>query len=286
MFDTIAIVGIGLIGGSLAAALKQAGVVKTVIGIDRNQQALSYAFEQGFIDRYCREIKQLPKSTELIVLATPVRQTLSLLSAVDRISNSEIIVTDVASVKGEVVECARKILKNKFSQFVPAHPIAGSEQSGIGAARANLFDGKIVVLTPTEKSNRHAVKRVTQLWQACGAKLIDMNSNEHDIVYAGLSHLPHLLSALFVNSIAQSELIRSSQKLAGSGYRDFTRIAGSDPDLWADILLSNRSAVLDFLDQYIVDTVALRKALQEKETDVLRQLFISAKRVLSCINQE
>ncbi|MDP3124024.1 MAG: prephenate dehydrogenase/arogenate dehydrogenase family protein, partial [Thiobacillus sp.] len=247
--DTLAIVGTGLIGGSFALALKQAGAVRRVLGVGRNPARLTIARELELIDGVA-DYAQAGQA-DCILLALPVGETEAVLRQLAPHLKPGAIITDAGSTKRNVVEAARAALGERFTDFVPGHPIAGSEQSGPGAARADLFQGKKVLLTPLAETRPDALETVKALWLATGAQVEMLDAAQHDRVFAAVSHLPHLAAFALVDELAQREDGDTFFRLAASGFRDFTRIAGSSPEMWRDIALANKQALLTELDAYL-----------------------------------
>lgn len=275
MIDTLALVGTGLIGGSFALALKTAGAVRRVIGVGRNAARLTQARELGLIDAVgdWREAGV----ADCVMLAVPVGETSRILAQLAPHLSAETIVTDAGSTKVDVVDAARATLGARFADFVPGHPVAGSEQSGPAAARADLYQGKKVVLTPSADTRQDAVERVRSLWEATGARVETLDAVLHDRVFAAVSHLPHMAAYALVAEIAQRADSEVFFRFAASGFRDFTRIAGSSPAMWRDIALANRSALLDELDAYVAALEALRNAVGAGDADTLFELFARAR---------
>jgi prephenate dehydrogenase len=273
--EKLAIVGTGLIGGSFSLALKQAGAVRTVLGVGRNPARLTVARELGLIDRAVdwNEAGQ----ADCILLALPVGETEAVLNHLAPHLKAGAIVTDAGSTKVNVVVAARAALGARFVDFVPGHPIAGSEQSGPGAARADLYQGKKVVLTPQADTRPDALATVTALWQAAGAQVEMLDADLHDRVFAAVSHLPHLAAFALVDELAQRTDGDTFFRYAASGFRDFTRIAGSSPEMWRDIALANREAVLVELDAYLAALQALRNAVSAEDAEALLAIFSRAR---------
>ena len=273
--EKLTLVGTGLIGGSFALALKQAGAVREVLGVGRNPARLTVARELGLIDRAVdwSEAGQ----ADCILLALPVGETGAALQQLAPHLKAGAIVTDAGSTKLNVVEAARAALGTRFADFVPGHPIAGSEQSGPGAARADLYRGKRVVLTPQADTRADAVATVKALWEAAGAQVETLDAAQHDRIFAAVSHLPHLAAFALVDDLAQREDGDTFFRFAASGFRDFTRIAGSSPEMWRDIALANREAVLAELDAYVAALQALRQAVDAEDADALLKMFSRAR---------
>lgn len=242
----LAVVGVGLIGGSFAAALRAAGAVGRVLGVGRNAQSLAQAKRLGLIDEVA-DAAEAAAQADLIFLSTPVGAMPAVLAAMAPYLRASSIVTDGGSTKQDVIAAARAGLGARIGQFVPGHPIAGSEQTGPEAARTDLYRGRHVVLTPLPENAEPGVAQVRAAWAACGARVSLMPAAEHDQVLASVSHLPHLIAAAYVAQIAESGDAQRRLGYAGSGFRDFSRIAAGSAEMWRDILLANREAVLQEL---------------------------------------
>ncbi len=273
--EKLALVGTGLIGGSFALALKQAGAVREVLGVGRSPARLTVARELGLIDRAVDwdEAGQ----ADCILLALPVGETGAVLQQLAPHLKAGAIIADAGSTKLNVVEVARAALGARFADFVPGHPIAGSEQSGPGAARADLYRGKRVVLTPQADTRTDAVATVKALWEAAGAQVEMLDAAQHDRIFAAVSHLPHLAAFALVDELAQRADSDTYFRFAASGFRDFTRIAGSSPEMWRDIALANREAVLAELDAYLAALQALRSAVSAEDAAALLAIFSRAR---------
>jgi prephenate dehydrogenase len=273
--DKLAIVGTGLIGGSLALALKQAGAVGEVLGVGRSAASLELAKQRGLIDRAVDWAQA--GQADCILLALPVGETEAVLKNLAPHLKTGAIVTDAGSTKANVVAAARTILKGRFGDFVPGHPIAGSEQSGPAAARADLYQGRRVVLTPGPDTRSDALATVRALWEAAGAQVETLDAALHDRVFAAVSHLPHLAAFALVDELAQRADGDTFFRFAASGFRDFTRIAGSSPEMWRDIALANREALLVELDAYLAALQALRNAVSAEDAEALLAIFSRAR---------
>jgi len=268
----LAVIGVGLIGGSFALALKQAKAVTHVVGVGRNAANLKLALERGIIDSSAPDPATAARGADLILISTPVAQFPAVLAS---LADAKAIITDGGSTKRDVIAAARKALGKRISQFVPAHPIAGAEKSGAAAASADLFRGKRVVLTPLEENSQQSISKVEEAWKACGANVSRMNAEEHDAVLATVSHLPHLLAFALVHEVARRENSAQLFSFAAGGFRDFTRIASSDPEMWRDICAANRDRLLEELSRYSkkLDQVI---ALLDRPAD-LEKLFAEAR---------
>jgi len=275
MIDKLALIGTGLIGGSFALALKQAGAVREVLGVGRTPASLNTALERGLIDRVA-DWKDAGQA-DCILLALPVGETEAALKQLAPHLKPDAIVTDAGSTKVNVVAAARAALGARFPDFVPGHPIAGSEQSGPVAARADLYQGKKVVLTPLPETRATALETVKALWHATGAQVETLDVALHDRVFAAVSHLPHLAAFALVDELAQRADGDTYFHFAASGFRDFTRIAGSSPEMWRDIALANREAVLAELDAYIAALKSLQAAVSTEDAVALLEIFSRAR---------
>ncbi len=269
----LVIFGVGLIGGSVALALKKAGSAPLIVGVGRSIESLNQALKLNVIDTLETNIHKAVGDADLILIATPVAQTAGILRSIKPHLNKQAVITDAGSTKGDVLSCAKEILGEQFNQFVGGHPIAGAEKSGVSAANSDLFLGKNVVLTPALETNIHAVTGVTQLWKACGAKVSEMTAENHDSIFAAVSHLPHLLAFALVDDIASRPNAAQLFSFAASGFRDFTRIAGSSPEMWRDISLANKTALLSELTAYQDELSQLKKLLTNKDGAGLQALF-------------
>ncbi len=275
IIDTLALVGTGLIGGSFSLALKQAGAVREMVGVGRNPARLTIARELGLID-HVADWAQAGQA-DCILLALPVGETEAVLRQLAPHLKPGAIVTDAGSTKANVVAAARAALGTRFADFVPGHPIAGSEQSGPGAARADLYRGKRVVLTPQADTRTDAVSTVRALWEATGAQVETLDAAQHDRIFAAVSHLPHLAAFALVEELACRDDGETFFRFAASGFRDFTRIAGSSPEMWRDIALANRDALLAELDAYGAALQVVRAAVSGEDAETLLKIFSRAR---------
>jgi prephenate dehydrogenase len=276
-FGKVVIFGAGLIGGSFALGLKAAGAVEEVVGFGRTPATLRSAQELGVIDRAGINPAHEVGDADLILIATPVAQMPEILARIEPYLGPQTIVTDGGSTKGDVVAAARAALKGRIGQFVPAHPIAGAENSGPAAARFDLYQGKKVVVTPLPENGDDTLDRVKRAWSLCGADIYELVPEDHDRVFAAVSHLPHLLSFALVHDLAVREDAEMFFTFAASGFRDFTRIAASHPEMWRDICLANREALIGELDSYRRQLDELRDALAEGDGRHLEEVFGSAR---------
>ncbi len=272
----IAIFGVGLIGGSFALALKRSGVTASIVGYGRTPAPLLRALELGLIDVIADSVEHAVIDADLILVAAPVAQTGAILRAIAPWLQVDTIVTDAGSTKTDVVAAARAALGGKAAQFVPGHPIAGRELNGPDAAVADLFVGKKVVLTALPENSVVAIERVAAVWRLCGAVLHQLSAADHDRVFAAVSHLPHLLSYALVDDIARKPHADVLFQFAASGFRDFTRIAGSSPEMWRDIALANQPALLIELDAYLQRLQDLRAMLAQRDGAAIESIFGNA----------
>jgi len=277
LFRKVVIFGVGLIGGSFALALRKANAVAEVVGFGRSESTLQQAQQLGIINRIGRDAATEVGDADLVLLATPVGQMAELMARIAPHLGAHTLVTDGGSTKSDVAREAYAQLGSKVAQFVPAHPIAGAEQSGAAAARADLYAGKKVVLTPLPENTPEAVARVQAAWQACGANIYRLTCAEHDTVFAAVSHLPHLLSFALVHDLAQRDNRDLLLSFAASGFRDFTRIAASSPEMWRDICLANHEALLQELQLYIAELTKMSAALAAGDAAQLEQTFRTAR---------
>lgn len=271
--NKLLIFGVGLIGGSLALALKRAHAVQQIVGVGRSGDNLQAALDLGVIDTAVTDLESALADTDMVVIATPVAQIPAILASIAPHLGADTIVTDVGSSKSDVMRHARHILQNRFERFVAGHPIAGAEKSGVTAANADLFIGKNVVLTPVADTSTHALAAVSQMWQATGARISQMSAEAHDGIFAAVSHLPHLLAFALVDELSQRANAAQLFDFAASGFRDFTRIAGSSPEMWRDISLANRDALLGELAAYQDELAQLRTLLENHDGAGLHALF-------------
>jgi prephenate dehydrogenase len=275
-FGSVAIVGVGLIGGSFALALKQAGRVDRVIGIGRRQESVATALKLGVIDQAATDMSAA-RGADVVLLAMPVGQMPGTMSALASHLSAEAIVTDAGSTKQDVVACARQHLGATLTRFVPAHPIAGAEQSGAEAARADLYRDRDVILTPLPETDATAAKVVGELWRACGARVSTMAPETHDQVFGAVSHLPHLVAYALVDMLARRPNSAQLFGFAGAGFRDFTRIAGSSPEMWRDIALANRDVLRGELADLRQRLAVISTLLDEGDAAQLERIFSNAR---------
>ncbi|AWD32528.1 Prephenate dehydrogenase [Candidatus Kinetoplastibacterium sorsogonicusi] len=268
----LGIIGVGLIGGSFALSLRNKNRVGKVIGVGRNNDSLINAKNLGIID-VISSLEEVSNIANMIVISTPVSYFSSLFKKILPTLNDSVIITDVGSTKVEVIKQARLILGKKISQFIPAHPMAGSDESGPQAANAELFQNRKVIITPLEDNLPSDINYIKNAWNICGANVLKMLPKEHDDVMAAVSHIPHLLSSIYMSCITKSENVDLLLSIAGSGFKDFTRIAGSSSEMWSDIFLSNKSAVLSYMNSIQLTISDFIKLIENNDINKLRFLL-------------
>ena len=273
-FARVAVIGVGLIGGSFALALKQAGRVSHVVGAGRSRANLDTARERGILDSIATDAATAARNADVVLISTPVAQFRKVLG---QLRDCKGIITDAGSTKRDVVAAARAALGPNIAQFVPGHPVAGAELSGAAAANAELFRNRRVILTPLKENSAQSVDRIEALWNACGARVTQLSPEEHDDVLAAVSHLPHLLAFALVHDIAGRGNAEQLFSYAAGGFRDFTRIASSHPEMWRDICVANRDRLLKELDAFSAKTGEMRKLLEAGDGAALEKLFAEAR---------
>jgi prephenate dehydrogenase len=277
MIRKLAIIGVGLIGGSMARALREEGVVQEVVGCGRGKANLDKAVELGVVDHYTHAVEKAVQGADFVVLAVPLGAMQSSFEALQGVLAEDAVVTDVGSVKGSVVEDARRVFGRVPAFFVPGHPIAGTERSGVEAAFAELFRNRRVILTPLQETDPGALDRVEQAWKLCGAEVTRMSVAHHDEVLAATSHLPHMLAYSLVDSLARLKENDEIFRYAAGGFRDFTRIASSNPTMWRDICLANSQALGQMLQRFADELKDLAALLHAGDSEGLLALFERAK---------
>jgi prephenate dehydrogenase len=274
-FGKVTIVGVGLIGASLGLALKRADVVDTVFGVGRSKANLDQAIAMGAINSTLT-LEEAAKQSQVIVLCVPVAQMRATFTALEPFLEPHTLITDAGSTKGDVILAAKEVLGKKACQFVPAHPIAGGAQHGAAAAKADLFDGKQTIICQLQENAKVDVEFITQFWESTGARVRKIGAVQHDAIFAAVSHLPHVLSYALMVSVLNSEDAQEKLQHAGAGFRDFTRIAASSPEMWRDICLANRTAILKELDQYLSVAGHLRELIANEDATGLEKAFTKA----------
>lgn len=277
MIERLCIIGVGLIGGSLARALRDAGYVREVVGCSRNPAHLQRAVELGVIDRYDTDAATAVQGADMVFVSVPLGAMGAVFAAIKDALADDACVTDGGSAKASVVADVVRAVGEVPAWFVPGHPIAGNERSGVDASFADLYRDRRVILTPLPETAREAVVRVRAMWEAAGARVNEMEVAHHDEVLAATSHLPHVLAFALVESLARMSEQREIFEYAAGGFRDFTRIASSDPVMWRDICLANSDAILAMIARYQHDVAVLESAIRERDGERLLSIFTDAK---------
>jgi len=273
----LTIIGVGLIGGSFARALRHAGLVGKVTGCGRDLTNLDTARELGIIDDYSVDVAEAVRDADLIVVAVPLMAMGKIFAAMRPALAPHALITDVGSVKACVIEAARENLGEHFPRFVAGHPIAGAEKTGAAASFAELFQQRRIVLTPTAETDKQALHKVSEYWLKTGANIVEMSAAQHDLILAATSHLPHVLAFTVVNTLAGMQTEEDVFQFAAGGFRDFSRIASSDPQMWHDICLSNPQAILSIIESFEQHLHQLRDAVIQKDSSQLLTLLRHAK---------
>lgn len=277
MINTITIIGVGLIGGSFAQSIRAQGHPAKIIGCGRSVENLQKAQELGVIDLYSTDIAESVKECDLIFLATPVGAIAQILPHLKSAMDRGAILTDAGSTKGSVVDAVRDVFGTIPARFVPGHPIAGTENSGVEASFSTLYQQRRVILTPLAETEIAALDQVRKLWELCGAVLTEMSVGHHDEVLAATSHLPHMLAFTLVDTLANLEEHQDIFRYAAGGFRDFTRIASSNPQMWHDITMNNRQALIKMIGAFSADLQRLQQSIEKGESDSILELFQRAK---------
>ena len=276
MFNQLGVIGCGLMGGSFALALKRAGLVKRVIGYSKSPSTTEKAKKLGVIDTIAESALLAVSGSEIVLIAVPVAATEATLKAIRHLIEPGVLIMDVGSTKRDVVDAARRVLKEHIASFVPAHPIAGKEAAGIGHADATLYNGRQVILTPLPQTSPELLQRATDVWAAIGSQVLRMTPENHDAAFAAVSHLPHMLAYAYFNSVARQPAGRDFLSLAGPGFRDFTRIAASDVAVWRDILMSNREEILKQTLRFRHALDAMEHAMKSGNVEALEDMLRTA----------
>ena len=282
IFENITIIGIGLIGSSLARVIKNKKLAHNLTACDANLDYLQEALDLGIVDAIEADLIKATQNADLIILSTPVGAYGKIVEKIAPSLKSGVIITDVGSVKKYALSEIEKNLKSRPDVIVVAgHPVAGTEKSGPSNGFAELFDGRWCILTPGAKSTEEAVAKVSQLWQAANMKIDTMTPKHHDKVMAAVSHLPHLIAFSIVGTVSDLEGYEQQEiiKYSASGFRDFTRIAGSDPTMWRDILLNNKETILELIQRFVEDLIALQRNIRWDEGDKLFELFSRTQKI-------
>lgn len=276
--NKLVVIGVGLIGGSFALALKKARIVKQVVGVGRSRKNLQLALRLGVIDKAETDAARAVADADLVLVGAPVGQMPGIFARIAPALPKHAVVTDAGSTKQDVIAAARRHLGAHFAQFVPAHPIAGTEHSGAGAAFPELFRDRNLILLPQKETNAAALRLVRAAWLACGANIVRLNAAEHDEIFGAVSHLPHVVAFALVNQLGQRRDAKRLLGFSGGGLRDTVRIAGSSPEMWRDICIANRAALVPLVDGYISELEAARAALAAGDGDALESMFRAAQK--------
>jgi len=278
MINKLTIFGVGLIGGSLALALKKAGYCNEIVGCSRSEEHLQRAVELGVIDSYTLDPKQAVQGADMILLAVPMRAIPAILNTIASHIGKDAIITDAGSAKGSVITATKTAFNGVLPpNFVAGHPIAGREKSSVEAAIDDLYIDHKVILTPTDETSNDTVSKVRDMWQVAGATVETLPVKQHDDVLAATSHLPHILAYSLVNTLSKSEYGDAVFDYAAGGFKSFSRIASSDPIMWRDICLENKSAILTALDKFQLDLTELSDAIREDDSEAIEKTFNHAK---------
>ena len=279
MIDKLCIVGTGLIGGSLARDLKRLGEVGEVVGSSRQAVNLRRAGDLGVIDRFDVDAARAVAGADMVVVAVPLGAVPAVLERIGDAVDDDAVVTDVGSAKGHVVEAARAALGPRVPRFVPAHPIAGTERSGVDASIEHLFERRRVIVTPIAETDRNALRRVSEMWRTVGSEVIEMDVAHHDEVLADTSHLPHMLAYTLMDVLGRRKERAEIFEFSAGGLRDFTRVASSDPQMWHDICLANRDAMVAAIERFSVGLDQLTDAIRSGDGEFVRSVFARAKSI-------
>ena len=277
MIERLCVIGVGLIGGSLARALREAAYVKEIVGSSRSAEHLQKAVELGVIDRYDTDLRKAVQGADMVFVSVPLGAMAAVFGSIKDSLDEAAVVTDGGSAKASVIADVRQALGSIPGWFVAGHPIAGTERSGVEASFAELYTGRRVILTPTAETQPGAVKKVRAMWEAAGASVNEMSVEHHDEVLAATSHLPHMLAFALVESLARMSEKREIFEYAAGGFRDFTRIASSDPVMWRDICLANRDALLNMVENFRGDLDDLTSAIRDQDAGRVLRIFQDAK---------
>ena len=273
----LVIIGVGLIGGSFSLALRQAQAVRRVVGVGRTQQNLDTAMKLGIVDETSRDAASAVRDADLVLIGTPVGQMPEVMAQIAPALDAKTVVTDAGSTKQDVITYARRFLGSHAERFVPAHPIAGTEKSGAGSAFAELYRERKVILSPQAETKASAVDLVRAAWQACGAHVCELDAKQHDETFAAVSHLPHVIAYTLVSMLAKRPDAQTLLGFSGGGLRDTVRIAGSSPEMWRDVCVSNRDALLTLLDDYLEELEIARGAVESGDAEALMEMFDRAR---------
>jgi len=276
MFNQLGLIGCGLMGGSFALALKRGGLVKKVVGYSKSPSTTERAKRMGVIDVAAESALLAVSGADIVLIAVPVAATEVTFKAIRHLVEPGVLFMDVGSTKRDVVDAARRVLKERVTSFVPAHPITGKEVAGVQNADASLYAGRQVILTPLPQTSPELVQKATDIWSAIGAQVLRMTPENHDAAFASVSHLPHMLAFAYFSAVVNQPAGRDFLSLAGPGFRDFTRIAASDPAIWRDILLANREEVLKQSERFRHTLDAMERVIRTGNAEALEDLIRGA----------
>lgn len=277
LFKRACIIGVGLIGGSLARAAREQGLISEFSGFSRRESHLQRARELGVIDRYSTDLAEAIEGCDLIILATPLKAMPPVLTALAKLVDDSVVITDVGSAKRGVIAAVDQAFDGVPPRFVAGHPIAGTEKSGVEASFPELYQDRCVILTPDDNTNAEALKKVDQLWSGIGAEVVHMSAQHHDEVLAATSHVPHVLAFTLVGTLAKMQEHNEIFKFAAGGFRDFTRISSSDPEMWRDISLENSDAILNVLARFQEEIEALKQSIRQQDGEQIEAYYRRAK---------
>ena len=273
----LAVIGVGLIGGSLARALRVTGMVDQVVGCGRSAGNLQRGVELGVIDSYTHDVAEAVEGADVVFVAVPLGAMRQVFAQMNGRLAADAVVTDGGSAKASVIADFNSECAQHAAQFVPGHPIAGTEHNGVEASFAELYENRRIILTPTGQTDKEAIQRVTEMWQACGAEVVEMEVQHHDEVLAATSHLPHMLAFGLVDALARMEEHDEIFRYAAGGFRDFTRIASSNPAMWRDICIANKDALGRMISSFASELHALADSVEQGDGERLREIFQRAK---------
>ena len=276
MFEQLGLIGCGLMGGSFALALKRAGLVKRVVGYSKSPSTTDRARQMGVIDVEAPSALLAVSGADIVLIAVPVASTEATFKSIKHLVTPQMLIMDVGSTKREVIDAGRRSLREQIGCFVPAHPIAGKEVSGVENADVDLYAGRQVVLTPIDRTNSVQLQQAIDVWSALGCRVVKMTPETHDAAFAAVSHLPHLIAFALVNAITGQALGKDFLSLAGPGFRDFSRIAASDPTMWRDIMISNREELLAQSQIFQRSLQALEVMISSGNVEALLEQFEQA----------
>ncbi len=276
----LVIIGAGLIGGSMIKALRAAGCdIGEIVAVGRNLEVLKRAQQSGFINGYTNDSSTAVIDADIVIIGTPVGSMQQQFEAIYPNISTDCIVSDVGSVKGHVIEVARKSLKDKVNNFIPAHPISGTEHSGFNASFAELFQGRFTILTPIEENEAVQINKIEQLWLTTGSQILRMSVDSHDEIFAAISHLPHVLVYALMNTISRMDDADKFFRVVAGGFLDYTRIASSDAVMWRDVCLTNKEPILEMIEKYKVQLTELEQLIKQENGKLIEKQFGQAKKV-------